>query len=168
MPRIKMGFEDQPRETDGNLVGRLVEELKANRESGQPFIYEHAFSTGKLRILVIWDDWKDLALEQRTSIILAAIEQSDGKDYRAKVALASGLTVPEGAAAGMLPYQIITALRRDDKVTFEQCSEAMLAEGASELFGPKKLQLRFPTEESAEACRKRLTKKSFQTAVKYG
>ena len=89
MPRIKMGFEEQPRKTDKKLVDRLVDELKANRESGQPFIYEQAFSTGKVRVLVIWDDWKDLTLEQRTSIIVSAIELSDGKDYRAKVALAS-------------------------------------------------------------------------------
>jgi hypothetical protein len=159
MPRIKMGFEDQPRKTDTRLVDRLVDELKANRESGQPFIYEQSFSTGKVRILVIWDDWKDLPLEQRTNIILSAIEQSDGKDYRARVALASGLTVPEGVAAGMLPYQIITARRQGDKVTFEQCWDAMLAEGASQLFGPKVLHLRFPTEEAAEACRKRLIKR---------
>ncbi len=159
MPRIKMGFEDQPRKTDKKLVDRLVDELKANRESGQPFIYEQAFSTGKVRILVIWDDWKELPLEQRTNIILSAIEQSDGKDYRAKIALASGLTVPEGVAAGMLPYQIITALRKGDKVTLEQCRQAMLAEGASQLFGPVVLQLRFPTEESADACRKRLIKR---------
>jgi hypothetical protein len=145
--------------TDTKLVDRLVVELKANNESGQPFIYEQVFSTGKVRVLVIWDAWKDFPLEQRTNIILSAIEQSDGKDYRAKVALASGLTVPEGVAAGMLPYQIITALRKSDTVTKEECWEAMLAEGASELFGPKALQLRFPTEESAEACRERLIKK---------
>ncbi len=159
MPRIKMGFEDQPRKTDKKLVDRLVDELKANRESGQPFIYEHAFSTGKERVLVIWDDWKDLPLEQRTNVILSAIEQSDGKDYRAKVALASGLTVPEGVAAGVLPYQIIIAHRKGDRVTSEQCWQAMIGEGASQLFGQKAPQLRFPTEESAEACRQRLVKK---------
>jgi hypothetical protein len=159
MPRIKMGFEDQPRKTDRKLVDRLVDELKADRESGQPFIYEQTFSTGKLRVLVIWDDWQDLPLEQRTNVILSALEQSDGKDYRAKVALASGLTVPEGVASGMLPYQIITALRKEDQVTLEQCWTAMLAEGATQLFGPKILQLRFPTEESAEACRQRLIRR---------
>ncbi len=159
MPRIKMGFEDQPRKTDAKLVERLVEELKANRESGQPFIYEQSFSTGKIRVLVIWDDWKDLSLEERTNVILSALEKSDGKDYRARVALASGLTVPEGVAAGMLPYQIIAAHRKADKVTLEQCRDAMLAEGASQLFGPNMIQLRFPTEDSAEACRKRLIKR---------
>lgn len=151
-----MEFGGQPRRADRKLVDRLVDELKTNRESGQPFIYEQVFATGKIRMLVIWDDWKDLPLEERTNVILSAIEQSDGRDYRAKVALASGLTVPEGVAAGVLPYQIITALRKDDEVTLEQCHAAMLAEGASQLFGPNVLQLRFPTQESAEACQKRL------------
>jgi hypothetical protein len=108
---------------------------------------------------VIWDDWKDLSLEQRTQIILSAIEQADGKEYRGKIALASGITVPEGVAAGMLPYQITSALRKSDTVTLEQCSEAMRAEGASQLFGSNVLQLRFPTQEAAEACRQRLIKR---------
>ena len=145
MPRIKMAFVDQPRKSDQKFVERLVEELRAGRESGQPFIYEQTFHTGKVRALVIWDDWKDLTLEQRTNIITSAIEQADGRDYRARVALASGLTVPEGVAAGLLPYQIGTALRKSDAVTDVQCWDAMLAEGASQLFGPKVLQLRFPT-----------------------
>jgi hypothetical protein len=159
MPRIKIGYEDQPRKTDKKLVEQLVDELRANRESGQPFIYEQEFSTRKVKVLVIWDAWKDLPLEQRTNIIHSAIEQSDGKEYRARVALASGLTVPEGVAAGMLPYQVFPALRKGDRVTFEQCRDAMIAEGASLLFEPKAVQLRFSTEESAEACRKRLTER---------
>ncbi len=158
MPRIKTGFQDPPRKSDQRLVDRLADELQAGRDSGQPFIYEQAFSTGKLRVLVIWDEWKDLPLEQRTSIIAAAIEKSDGKDYRAKVALASGLTVLEGVAAGMLPYRIIPALRSGDGVTPEQCRQAMLAEGASQLFGPSAVHLRFPTADAADACRKRLIK----------
>jgi hypothetical protein len=159
MPRVRIGFENTPRKLDGKLVDQLTDELKSNREAGQPFIYEQTFATGRVKILVVWDDWKDLPLEDRTNIILAAVERSDGKEYRAKVALASGLTVPEAATAGMLPYQIITARRSRDKVTSEQCREAMLAEGASTLFGPQSLQLRFPTEESANACVKRLIAK---------
>ena len=159
MPRIKMRFEEHPRKTDQQFVNRLVDELTTDRESGQPFIYEQAFQTGKARVLVIWDDWKNLPLEERSDIIHAAFAQADGKDYRTRVALASGVTVPEGVAAGMLPYRIITAHRQSDKVTLEQCTQAMLAEGASQLFGSRGPQLRFPTEDSAEACRKRLIQK---------
>ncbi len=56
----------------------------------------------------------------------------------------------------MFPYQVGTALRKGDPVTFEDCQNAMLAEGASRLFGPGVLQLRFATEEEAEACQQRL------------
>jgi hypothetical protein len=159
MPRIKMGIEVQPRRADATLVDRLVDELKAGRESGQPTIYEQTFGTGKIRILVIWDAWKDLSLEERTNIILSAIEKAEGKKQRAKVALASGLTVPESIAAGMVPYQVSAARRKSDTVTEKQCREAMLKEGASTLFGPDVLQLRFPDEHSAEACRARLIKR---------
>lgn len=157
MARVKLGFDEPPRPVGGALIDRLVEELHSGAESGQPFIYEQTFLTGKIKLLVVWDDWKDLPLEHRTRIILAAVERADGKEYRARVALASGLTVPEAAAAAMLPYQIITAIRKSDPVTFEQCRDAMLAEGASTIFGPEVLQLRFPTRDAAEASLKRLS-----------
>jgi len=156
MPRVKMGYEEAPRRADAKLTEQLVDELNSDRKSGQPFIYEQEFSTGKIRVLVVWDAWKDLSLEKRTSTILAAIEQADGKEYRSRVTLASGLTVPEATAAGMLPFQIIIARRESDSVTFQECRNAVFAEGASPLFGPKTLQLRFPTEESAMACKARL------------
>jgi hypothetical protein len=59
----------------------------------------------------------------------------------------------------MLPYQIIPALRQGDPVTPEQAREALLAEGASALAGPQAPQLRFTTEEEAEAARQRLTRR---------
>jgi hypothetical protein len=159
MARIKIGFQQSPRIADEKLVSRLVDELKSGRESGQPFIYEQSFSTGKMRVLVVWDEWKELPLEQRTNIILSAIERADGKDYRAKVALASGLTFPEAVAAGMLPFRIIAALRKGDPVTLEESWDAMRAEGASSLIETSSPQLRFPNEEAAEACKERLIKR---------
>lgn len=59
-------------------------------------------------------------------------------------------------AAGMLPYQIIAAVRKNDSVTREQAQQAFLEEGASRLLDPQTPQLRFATEEEAEACRQRL------------
>jgi hypothetical protein len=55
--------------------------------------------------------------------------------------------------------EIITALRRDDKVTLDECRRAMLEEGASRLFGANNPQLRFATLEQAESARKRLIQK---------
>lgn len=159
MPRKRRGFEEPPRHTIGSLVERLVDELKANRQSGQPLIEEEAFPTGKLRVNVIWDAWDRVPLEDRTATILRAYEQAEGSETRDRVALASGLTLPEAHAAGMLPYQIIAAVRKDDPVTLDQCRQAMIEEGASILFGEDSPQLRFSTQADAEAARMRLAER---------
>lgn len=159
MPRIKRPFQEEPRPVKGDLVERLANELKSHRECGQPTIDEQEFPTGKLRVTVIWDAWDRVPLEDRTSIILRAYDLVEGRDYRNRIALASGLTVPEAHAAGMLAFQIMTAIRAGDPVTLDQCRQAMIEEGASTLFGPDALQLRFESEEEAEACRKRLIRR---------
>jgi hypothetical protein len=119
-------------------------------------VYEYPLPPGTARVVVFWDRWDRLPLDERTAVILHAYERAEGREYRKKIALASGLTIPEGHAAGMLPFQILTAVRGSDPVTPEQCRQAMLEEGASTLMGPDAPQLRFPTEEDAEACRRRL------------
>ncbi|HLN26879.1 MAG TPA: hypothetical protein VK395_03990 [Gemmataceae bacterium] len=143
----------------GDLAERLAEELRRSRESGQPVIDEQEFPTGKIRVTVIWDEWDRLPLEDRTAVILRAYDLAEGHGLRDRIALASGLTVPEAYAAGMLPFQIIPALRRDDAVTPEQCRQAMIDEGASVLLAADKPQLRFATEDEAEAARKRLAQR---------
>jgi hypothetical protein len=156
MPRKRKGYEEPPRRIVGDLVARLVDELKSDRQSGQPTIDEEEFPTKKIRVNVIWDDWDRVPLEDRTATILRAYEQAEGREYRDRIALASGLTVPEAHAAGMLPYQVIAALRKGDPVTTDQCRKALIDEGASVLFGEDNPQLRFATDEEAEAARKRL------------
>jgi hypothetical protein len=133
--------------------------LKGGRDFGQPTIYEQEYSTGKLRVIVIWDEWEGIPLEERSAIILRAYELAEGAEYRDRIALASGLTVPEAHAAGMLPYQMIAALRKTDPVTPEQAREAFLEEGASRLVNSQAPQLRFATEEEAEASRQRLIRR---------
>ncbi|MEX0704925.1 MAG: hypothetical protein WD069_22690 [Planctomycetales bacterium] len=137
----------------------MVDELKANRQSGQPWIDEEEFPTGRLRVNVIWDDWEQIPLEERTSTVVRAFEKAEGKQYAERIALASGLTVPEAHAAGMLPYEVVTALRKSDPLTLEDCRNAMIEEGASVLLDPERPQLRFATEEEAEAAVKRLSEK---------
>ncbi len=159
MARIKRQISDLPRPARIELVDRLVAELRKDRKSGQPVIDEREFASGKLLVNVIWDEWDHLPLEDRTSVILRAYELAEGREYRDRVALASGLTVPEAHAAGMLPFQILPALRRGDKVTAEQCRQAMIEEGASILLEADKPQLRFATEEDAEGARSRLVER---------
>jgi hypothetical protein len=156
MPRKRRGFEEPQRRIAGDLVERLADELRANRQSGQPMIDEQEFPTKKIRVNVIWDEWDRVPLEDRTATILRAYEQAEGREYRDRIALASGLTVPEAHAAGMLPYRVIPAVRKGDPVTVEQCRQALIDGGASTLFGADSPQLRFSTDEEAEAARKRL------------
>ncbi len=127
MIRKKRVVEGQTSLHRSDLAERLANELRSNRECGQPVIEEQEFPNGKLRVTVIWDDWDRLPLEERTAVVLRAYELAEGRDYRNRIFLASGLTVPEAHAAGMLPYQIIPALRSSDPVTAEQCRQAMLA-----------------------------------------
>jgi hypothetical protein len=159
MPRKRRGFEEPSRHAVGKLLDRLVEELKSDRQSGQPLIDEEEFPTKKLRVNVLWDEWDHVPLEERTATILRAYEVAEGREARGRIALASGLTVPEAHAAGMLPYQVIAAVRKGDPVTIAQCRKALIDEGASILFGEDNPQLRFATEEEAEAARKRLAER---------
>ncbi len=159
MPRKRIGVQTAlATAKSSGLAEKLAQELKAVREYGQPLVYEIEYTTGKIRVTVIWDAWADTSLEDRSAVILRAYELAQA-DYRDRITLASGLTVPEAAAAGMLPYQLITALRKNDPVTFEQAKQAFLDEGASQLVNPEALELRFATPEEAEASRQRLIRK---------
>ncbi len=161
MPRVKLS-------AGGNLfargksplAGRLAAELKGQREFGQPVIHETEFpNSGQLRVVVIWDEWNGMTYDVRTDIIHRAYELAEGAAGRERVGLASGLTVPEAFGAGMLPFQVIPALRKSDPVTAEQCNAALIEEGASVLVSPEKPQLRFATLTEADAARQRLARR---------
>lgn len=142
-----------------NLVEALVNELRANRLSGQPFIKEQEFpKTHALRVSVLWDKWQNVSDEDRYEAVMQAYEQAEGKAFKDRIAFAITLTIPEAYESGLLPFQVVAMHRRDDPVSLEQCRRAMLDEGASELFGPELIQLRFESREEAEAAVERLKK----------
>lgn len=156
MPRKRISPEARIGSVNKKLAEELAAELKSDREFGQPIIYEHVFRTDKVSVTVIWDAWRDVALQERSATILCAYEMAEGPESRDRIVLASGLTVPEAHAAGMLPFQIIAALRKGDPVAYDQVHQAMLDEGGSMLFHRNRPQLRFATGEEAEAARQRL------------
>ncbi len=84
-------------------------------------------------------NWED-SRPAYTSAIFQAYEQAEGPESKEKIVLASGLTIPEAEAVGMLPFQIIPALRKDDKVSIEECRQAMIDVGASVLLDPNQPQ----------------------------
>ncbi len=161
MPRIISGKETVMLPAGFSvLVTALVHELKESSESGQPLIHEHHFPrTGKMRVTVLWDRWEIVPHEERAEIIRRAYTEVEGMESSEKLALLVGLTFPEAYEAGMLPFQVIPLLRKDDPVSPEDCLRAMEQEGASRLFPGGKPELRFPTQKEAEACRERLIKR---------
>ena len=159
MPRIKIGAEVRKGAVKNELAEKLAGELKSNREYGQPFIYEQEYRTGNLRVTVVWDEWNGRSLQERSATILRAYGLAEGATYRDRVALASGLTVAEAHAAGMLPFEVIAAVRKGDPVTTDQALQAMLDEGATELEHWRKVHLRFATQEEAESSRQRLIRR---------
>ncbi|MCI0381394.1 MAG: hypothetical protein L0215_27735 [Gemmataceae bacterium] len=159
MPRRSTQYEEQVPHTNGELTNQLAAELSNPTASGQPIIEEQVFPTGKKRVTVIWDAWDHMRFENRTAIILRAYDIVEGREGRNAIALASGLTIPEARAAGMLTFRIIPALRPGDPVTLEQCSQAMIDEGASRLLGADNPLLVFPSRDEAEAARQRLSRR---------
>jgi len=160
MPRIKLSADSPRRVSHPELIEELAQELKSQRDAGQPRIEEQHFPrTGAIRVTVLWDKWVPVVNEERTTIILAAYERAEGREFRDRIALAIGLTMREARASGLLPFQIIAALRPDDPVTEEDCRKAMIAEGASTLWGEELPRLCFATEEEAEASRLRLAER---------
>ena len=132
--------------SNSNLVEELSQQLIDENPVAQPLIYEYELRGGLLRVIVVWDRWLSLPLEERTAIILAAYK-SHGHE---NIALASGLTVPEAVALGLLQFRVIPALRKSDGISPETCWKTMKSLGASLLFDENKPELYFATREEAE------------------
>jgi hypothetical protein len=158
VPRIKRGPEERagPRHTD--LVNELAEELRRNRQFGQPRIEETEFSTGAVRVYVFWDKWEGLPDQERVEVILDAYEQVEGKAYRDRITLAAGWTFPEARELDLILYRVEPppAARLASPETRARYHEAMRRLGASDLFGSGEPELWVGTREEAEACRERL------------
>src|SRR5262249_55048613 len=96
------------------LARELAAELKASSAAGQPLIEEEEYRTGAIRVQVIWDKWDHVPLEERSLIILRAYELAGEMEKKERITLVTGLTVPEAHASGLLPVQILPAVRKTD------------------------------------------------------
>lgn len=157
MPKKQRTVQEGSPPLSSSLVPRLADELAHAREAGQPLIDEETYPSGNVRVTVIWDEWAGIPHDDRTHVILQAYETAQDV-RRHQIALASGFTFAEAIGLGMLPYEVLPAVRKDDPVSLPQCHQAMIEEGATQLI-PGQPRLRFGTQEEAEAMRRRLARR---------
>jgi hypothetical protein len=153
--------EPAPRSTKHDpLLDALVAELRAPHDFRQPIITEdHRTRDGVVHVQVVWDQWQDCPELERWEIIREAYQRVKGPDFANRIMLATGVTVPEAARFGFLPFQVIPMRRKTDALSQEQYARAMIEEGASVLENPSKPMLRFETLEEAEVCQERLERR---------
>ena len=108
--------------------------------------------------MVIWDEWADASLEERSSVTCVPMSKPKGKRPAKRSARqrSDGAGGDGGRDASLPDYHRPAA---SDPVKPEEVNAAMLEQGASELNKEDGLQLRFATKEEAEACLKRLSEK---------
>ncbi|MGI4792344.1 MAG: hypothetical protein ACRYFS_26250 [Janthinobacterium lividum] len=91
----------QSRQNDvEELKQRLTDEfVHPANEYAAPFINIERPGTST-HLLVVWDEWRDLSQQERSSMILRAYEAANGIDAAIEVSVAMGLTVSEAERLG--------------------------------------------------------------------
>jgi hypothetical protein len=139
------------------LVKKLVQEFSATSPNLQPLILEERITATQSRhVRVIWDAWKDLRDEQRSDVIVEAYQQAEGEEAAGQITIAEGVTVPEALALGLLPFKVVPAPKKAEKVPAAAYEEAIAEETRNTLLGVRAKELRYSRLEDAEAARARL------------
>jgi hypothetical protein len=151
MPR----HTQQPTETlplKSELVASLKDELLNPQSIGQPIILEDSTpQTISVRVIVVWDRWHDLPGEIRSDIIRNAyVKAAVPKEFIDSMTFTLGVTVPEAAVMGLVPFAVVPAGKKDEQISNEQYRCAMIEAGASILENDDKPQLRCATLDDAE------------------
>lgn len=128
------------------LEQRLADEIRGPSSAGGPVIFEVPFGrTGKLDVLVVWEEWEGVRSEDRSDVILDVYRQLRQDD---KIAQALGVTFLEAADQQLLPYEIISTGRATADP--DAVRTAMIEAGAFVRPNGKPF-LRLPTRDIAEA-----------------
>lgn len=90
-----------------DLESRLQKEFASpsEGESTQPIIIAEPpgpEQTPVTRLYVIWDDWEELSLQDRSEIIMNAYVQTEGQQAGSRISVALGVTSPEAKRMGMI------------------------------------------------------------------
>lgn len=141
------------------LVERLAQELQAPGMDLQPLILEEEISsTGSRHVHVIWDEWKDVADDQRADVVVEAYVQAEGKETADNITLAEGVSPNEALALGLLPWKLLPSRKKAKRPGDDEYAKAIRGEAGNTLLGAKAKELRYARQEDAEAAVPRLTK----------
>jgi hypothetical protein len=77
------------------LRTRLAREFRQPAEHGQPLIYLEPTAEQPTRIYVVWEDWRDLDVEERSRIILDAFRDARDEAAMLNLVVALGITTAE-------------------------------------------------------------------------
>lgn len=138
-------------------VNDLAKWLFHPPEKGEPRIIRKTIGRSGLQdLMVIWEGWKGIPLEERTATILEANDTLEGT-VKTDIYLAQGLTTDEAIALGYLPFRVEPIVKSGENVDLERILTAMKEEGGVET--STGLQLRFTSLEEAQEAFVRLQKK---------
>lgn len=88
-----------------SLEARLQQELEApsSDENTQPIILAEPSEPAPIsRLFVIWDDWAEISLQDRSEIIMNAYLRAKGQQAALRISVAMGLTLAEAKRMGIL------------------------------------------------------------------
>src|SRR5579859_3080179 len=128
MPVIKT--RKNPQSKVGKLVTALANRFTKPLESADlPLVVVNQLSraSGK-HILVIWDEWQDLTGAERGRIITDAYLAAH-PDEPTPVTIPIGVTAAEALTMGYLKYEIQALVRKEDRVSSRQITDAMKTVG---------------------------------------
>ena len=159
MPRHVRGA-DQPSVDVRSLTTELLHELQDPQPFGQPIILEDRTpETSSMRVHVIWDRWEGCLRRVRSAVIADAYRSLNYIQADEQLTVCLGLTVPEAVSIGLLPYEVVSARRRDESPSLAEYRQAILQVGASTLSSGEHPRLRFAALEDAEAAMEHLLEK---------
>lgn len=163
-PRRREWRAQRPRE---HFVEQLAREIQGELTADpRPIIFEVPMNeSGTYHIIVVWDEWEDIPLDERSSIVTEAYAIYDAghaeEAIAPRITAAIGATVHEANLLDLLPYHVKPTLPlfgQSDRGDFEQKAwQAMREEGAFEFGGGPVLA--FPSRQMADEAFHRLAEK---------
>jgi hypothetical protein len=136
------------------LLERFVNELSGNPSPSDKIVWESPLifeiplerldgTSDHIDVLVVWDAFRDLRSEERSTLILDAY-----KDRADNIVQALGVTHDEMMEQCVLPYRMMH-MERPGEVDLSELNNAMLHEGGFQI--GNRVELLLPTRRMAEA-----------------